>query len=431
MQTDRRMYFCDGNGFPLDDTSPGVQAPGFYFTAYLKSDYFAKLLSEDRLEIANLDVPTSKILTAAKDIMRDHFRRRASEKAAGLVEEWQQANVYPYQGKPRNALEETERQVFNLVALNVNHFLPNFQESDEKTKRFHLRLLRNAIESAPADLSRIITEVLDLPIEKRQELADLLERTTLAHIINASKIISDRLEFLRGLEVLVFDDEFKYAVRERTQLHRIVSENAWMFGEQYHLSVDDQSLTEVLKKHVAGANREIEIDRPVMRADGSRGIVDLMFSRNIQLAGSEDREHLVVELKRPNVCINANVCAQIESYAFAVADDERFGELPAKWAFWAISGDIDQITKRKVQQKDRARGILYQDDNQRVTIWIKTWSQVISDCKARLQFFAEKLNYTPDRDASLAHLKSTYDKYLADLFVIKNDQDNIVKEDPQ
>jgi hypothetical protein len=192
-----------------------------------------------------------------------------------------------------------------------------------------------------------------------------------------------------------------------------------MFGEQYHLSVDDQSLTEVLKKHVIARNREVEIDEPVLRADGSRGIVDLMFSRNIQLAGSEDREHLVVELKRPNVKIDAEVAAQIESYAFAVADDERFRSVPAKWIFWAVSSDIDQNVARKVSQKDRAKGILFQDDEQRITIWVKTWSQIVSECRARLRFFAEKLNYTPDRDSSLAHLKTTYHKYLADLFAPK------------
>lgn len=416
MPSERRMYFCDGSGFPLDDTQPGIQAPGFSFTAYLKSDYFAKLLAENRLEIATLDAPTSSVLEAAKGAMRDHFRRRASEKAAGLVEEWQRQRVYPYQGQPTTQAEEQERQVFNVVALNVNHFLPNFQDSDERTKRLQLRLLRHAVEHAPADLSKILTEVLDLPIEKRQELSGLLDRTTLAHIISASKIIADRLEFLQGLETLVFDSEFKHAVRERTQLHRIVAENAWMFGEQYHLSVDDQSLTEVLKKHVAATNREVEIDEPVLRADGSRGIVDLMFSRNIQLAGSEDREHLVVELKRPDVKIDAVVAAQIESYAFAVADDERFRAVPAKWVFWAVSSNMDQVVARKVSQKDRAKGILFQDDEQRITIWVKTWSQIVSECRARLRFFAEKLNYTPDRDSSLAHLKTTYHKYLADLF---------------
>ncbi len=243
--------FFDGSGFPLDDTPPGAHAPGFNFTAYLKSDYFAVLLAENRLEIATLDAPTSKLLDAAKTAMRDHFRRRASEKAAGLVEEWRRDKVYPYEGQPSSPIEETARQVFNVVALNVNHFLPEFQAADERTKRLQLRLLRNAVENAPADLSRILTEVLDLPPEKRQELADLLDHTTLSHIISASKLIADRLEFLQGLETLVFDMELKHAVRERTRLHRVVAENTWIFGEQYHLSVDDQSLTEVLKKHLA------------------------------------------------------------------------------------------------------------------------------------------------------------------------------------
>ena len=427
MPSERRMYFCDGSGFPLDDSQPGIQAPGFSFTAYLKSDYFSKLLAENRLEIANLDTPTSKVLEAAKETMRDHFRRRASEKALGLVAEWQREKVYPYEGQPATAIEEAERQVFNVVALNVNHFLPKFQESDEKNKRLQLRLLRHSIQHAPADLSKILTEVLDLPVEKQQELADLLDRTTLAHIIGASKIIADRLEFLQGLETLVFDAEFKHAVRERTQLHRIVAENAWMFGEQYHLSVDDQSLTEVLKKHIADRGREVEIDEPVMRADGTRGIVDLMFSRNIQLAGSAEREHLIVELKRPDVKIDAEAAAQIESYAFAVADDERFRSVPAKWVFWAASSDIDQVVARKVSQKDRARGILFQDEEQRITIWVKTWSQIVNDCKARLRFFAEKLNYTPDRDSSLAHLKTTYHKYLADLFAAKVEDIELAK----
>jgi len=433
MSTDRRLYFCDADGFPLDDTSPGIHAPGFSFTAYLKSDYFSKLVAENRLEIADLDPPTAKIINAAKELLRDHFRRRSSERAAGLVEEWRRENIYPYQGDAVSPNEEREREVFNVVALNVNHFLPDFQHSDEKSKRFQLRLLRHAIQSAPADLARILTDVLDLPPEKRQELADLLDRTTLAHIISASKVIADRLEFLQGLETLVFDTEFKNLVRERTQLHRIVAENAWMFGEQYHLSVDDQSLTEVLKKHLHAAGREVEIDEEVRRADGSRGIVDLMFSRNIQLAGSEEREHLVVELKRPNVKIDGDVAAQIESYAFAVAEDERFRNVRAKWVFWAVSNDIDIVAARKVAQKDRPRGILFQSDATdalQITIWLKTWSQIVNECRARLRFFAEKLNYAPDRDSSLSHLKTTYHKYLADLFAqhAESDQKGVIAE---
>ena len=425
IKAQRRLFFCDANGFPLDETSPGVHAPGFEFTAYLKSDYFAEFLTSNMLDLANMDSAVNRCLNNAKEVMREHFRKRAAEKASGLVEEWRKEKIYPYEGEPTNVVEKAGREVFNVLALNVNAYLPEFSTSDEKSKRFQFRLLRQAVEHAPADLARILNEVLDLPTDKRQELAELLDRTTLAAIISASRLVADRLEFLRGLETLVFEKDLKDRVRERTQLHRIVAENSWMFGEQYHLSVDDQSLTEVLKKHIEAKGREVEIDMPVKRADGSRGIVDLMFSRNIQLAGAEDREHLVVELKRPNVKIDAEVAAQIESYAFAVADDERFRSVPAKWIFWAVSNDMDRVVARKVSQKDRAHGIIFQDEEQRITIWVKTWSQVINDCKARLRFFEEKLNYTPDRDSSLEHLNSTYQKYLADLFTTKSETSEV------
>lgn len=425
MPTERRLFFCDAAGFPLDSSSPGIQAPGFHFTAYLKSDYFAKMLAENRLEIADMDTATANALTAAKEIMREHFRRRASEKAAGLVAQWREENIYPYAGEPTTAIETAERQVFNVVALNVNHYLPAFAELDEKSKRLQLRLLRHAIESGPADLSKILTEVLELPLEKRQELAGLLEKTTLSNIISASKTIADRLEFLLGLETLVFDKELKHKVHERTQLHRIVAENAWMFGEQYHLSVDDESLTAVLKAHLTD-KMEIELDKPVLREDGRRGIVDLMLSRNIQIAGSDNREHLVVELKRPDVKIDTAALTQLESYAFAVAGDPRFKGVPAKWVFWAISGDLDNYAERRANQSDRPRGVAYQSGDPDITIWVKTWSQLINDCRSRLKFFAEKLSYTPDRDSSLEHLKLTYNKYLADLFA---DEDAVTPGD--
>ena len=424
IKAERRLFLCDANGFPIDETSPGIHAPGFEFTAYVKSDYFAELLASNMLDLANMDPAVDRCLHAAKEVMREHFRKRAAEKAAGLVEEWRTEKIYPYEEEPTNVVEKVEREVFNVLALNVNTYLPDFPTSDDKTKRFQFRLLRQAVERAPADLARIVNEVLDLPKDKRQELAGLLDRTTLAAIISASRLVADRLDFLRGLETLVYDTGFKDRVRERAQLHRIVAENSWMFGEQYHLSVDDQSLTEVLKKHIQAAGREVEIDTPVKRSDGSRGIVDLMFSRNIQLTGAEDREHLIVELKRPSVKIDSDVTAQIKSYAFAVAEDERFRSVPAKWVFWAVSNDIDNVVKREVAQRDRAHGILFEDKEQPITIWIKTWSQIINDCRARLRFFEEKLNYTPDRDSSLEHLNNTYQKYLADLFAARSEAED-------
>jgi hypothetical protein len=43
--------------------------------------------------------------------------------------------------------------------------------------------------------------------------------------------------------------------------------------------------------------------------------VDLMFSRRVPLPKAEERQHLVVELKRPKKKVDLMVTTQIESYA--------------------------------------------------------------------------------------------------------------------
>ena len=310
---------------------------------------------------------------------------------------------------------------------------PRFKRPTKKTKRLQLRLLRHAVENAPRPTSPKSSMRSSTSLWRNDRNLPIFSTEPRFRTSSVTQERSSRTawSFSRASKPLCSTTSLSTRSEERTQLHRVVAENAWMFGEQYHLSVDDQSLTEVLKKHITAKGREVEIDEPVTRADGSRGIIDLMFSRNIQLAGSEDREHLVVELKRPDVKIDAEVSAQIESYAFAVADDERFRAVPAKWVFWAVSSDVDRVVARKVSQRSHTQGILFQDEEQRITIWVKTWSQIINDCKARLRFFAEKLNYAPDRNSSLAHLKTTYHKYLADLFAPKIEANEAAKADEE
>ena len=111
-------------------------------------------------------------------------------------------------------------------------------------------MLRQAIGSGPEELQLILNEVLDLPEQKQKELAKLLEEASLANVISASKLVADRLKFLNGLETLLFDPEHKSRLKERSQLHRIIADNnTWLFGEEFNLTVDDQSLTEVLRTH--------------------------------------------------------------------------------------------------------------------------------------------------------------------------------------
>jgi hypothetical protein len=251
----------------------------------------------------------------------------------------------------------------------------------------------------------------------QEQLADLLKDTTLSSIISASKMVSDRLRFLSGLEQILFDREIKKHLKERSQLHRIVAENTWIFGHAFSLSVDDKSLTEVLRKHSEEKGFNKVIDEPVKRIDETKVIVDLMLSRSIPRNHSNELEHLVVELKAPRVKVGQKEIEQIKSYAFAVATDERFRGLDTHWHFWVISNDIDEYAQMELSQERYEDGVIYKTvKDLNLTIWVKVWSQLLQDNKHRLDFVQNKLNYNIDRENGLDYLKKTYAEYTEGLF---------------
>ena len=273
-------------------------------------------------------------------------------------------------------------------------------------------MLRQAIGSGSEELQLILNEVLDLPEQKQKELAKLLEEASLANVISASKLVADRLKFLNGLEALLFDPEHKSRLKERSQLHRIIADNnTWLFGEEFNLTVDDQSLTEVLRKHQNFIGKDTQIDHQVLRLDGTRGIVDLMLSRAVPQSRPDEREHLVVELKRPTVKIGSKEISQVKQYAFAIAEDERFESLATRWTFWVISNAFGPTGKHEARQSDRPFGQVYKTKN--IVIWCKTWADVLEAARSRMRFFGDSLEANIDKESSLRFLKETYNKYLS------------------
>lgn len=410
--TDRALFLCDESGVALHKIPVGIQAPGFDFTAYLKSPLVRQLDASGSLILEEIDPELSTIIETARTKLREHFRQRAAEQSVEVVRSWKSEKIYPYEGEPKNIIEEAERQVFDVVALNLNSYLPDFERSEKKSKKLSLQLIRQALERDPGELQLILEDVLSLPADKKKDLAELLKKTSLAAVINASKVVANRLDFLRGLETLVFDMEIKPSLLERRQLHRIVANETWIFGEHFNIAVDDESLDEVLAKHLALLGRTAESEDAVLREDDSVGIVDLMLSKSIPQPNASEREHLVIELKRPTQKIDLGVQNQILSYAEAVCRDERFRHTATRWHFWAVSNEMDNAVSKLANQRNRPAGLLYEDAQTQVFVWAKTWGQIVQECKARLDFFQQRLAYQADRDSGLRYLNAVHEKYL-------------------
>jgi len=422
-ETKRTLYLCSSTGFPLDQVETRFHVPGFAFSAYLKSKYIDVLHEADAISLSEMDAPLTKTIEQARAAIKDYFRDRAADQARSLVDEWKEENVYPYRDEPVGPVERAERQVFDIVAVQLQKITPEVGTGSPKAKAFHLRMLRSVIERGPEELQTILKEVLDLPPRQQKELAALLQETTLSSIITATKTVADRLKFIDALEHIVFDPDLKGRVKERTQLHKILAENTWVFGEEYNLWVSDRGLKAVLEKHKSHLDPDISIDEPVKIIGKKRGIVDLMFSRVARRHRADDIEHMVVELKAPSVVIGAEEVVQTKKYEIAVTSDQRFNTVPGlKWHFWIVSNSYDDYTRSEIEGgPDAERRLISRRKNS--SVGIKTWAEIIAENRARLQFFQEHLRHSADESAAIKYLQERHSKFLEGVIEVDDEGD--------
>lgn len=407
ISTRNQIQLCNKAGFPLLPLDKKVKGSGSVsFSAYLKSDHITELNRQGTLGLGELETSLKAPIEEATKHIKDYLIRRKIEQSSDQLEKWKTENVYPYINAVSGHVEVAEKQMFDFLALNINELVPEFDKSTLQLKKLQLSLLKQIVSTQPSDLHTILTEVLSLSEQKQKDFAELLKDASLSAIISTTKVITDRLKFLAGIEEIIFNPELKKALKERSQLHKIIEDNTWIFGEQFALSVSDQSLTQVLRKHLDNQGIEIVTDTPVKRLDDSVGIVDLMLTRNIARNHPTEREHLVVELKAPKVKIGQKEINQIESYAFAVADDERFNTIDTNWHFWIISNELDSYTKHRLSSDKLDRGILHSARG--ITIWVKTWGELINECKHRLEFIRQQLNINIDSSDGLEFLRKNY-----------------------
>ncbi|WP_232077735.1 ATP-binding protein [Mycolicibacterium aichiense] len=340
---ERTIHLCDGDAVVIDtlDTAPG---PDFTYSAYLLWDAMPE--HHDQWLLARMETtPTvlGGLLNELDQVLDDYLDARRAERRRELVEEWKSGNVYPYEGEPASEEEKVERATFDVVATSIRRHIPK----EKSKKRLTLGLLKDSIQQRPGDVGALLDEYVGLPAEEREQLDRLLRNTGLSRVIQASTDVTNRLEFLRALDLIVFDPEAHKMVGEREHLHRILERELWVFGEQYNFMVSERGLSAALDRHLELLGEDRADKTPVKRLDGTVGRLDLLLSA---AATEHDRNrHLVVELKAPKVVASLTELNQIKSYAKAVAKDPRFASSTTQWDFWLVTSEIDDDVRQEGQ----------------------------------------------------------------------------------
>ncbi|MFG1919745.1 ATP-binding protein [Micromonospora sp. NPDC048898] len=399
----RELVLCDGEGFPLADFAPRIHAPNFNFTAYVSWAGF------DPSDVLLADTGHEKylpILSQVRSAIRDYFKNRARERISEVVESWKSESVYPFSGEPKDVVESAKRDLFDVVAAQAIPALAG----DRRSKRLSLRLIREALEQSPTALQRVLRDVIELNEEQIQDLAALLDRTSFSAIISAARLVSDRLDFLRSIEYLLFDERVKNDVLERTQLHRIIAAESWIFGDHFAVAVDDEGIQQVLRRHLESLGRDT-LNLAHVPVEGKKtAIVDLMLTKTIE--DSQRQHHLVVELKRPSVRIGHKEKTQIEQYGIAVANDPQFRGAETKWDFVLMANGISPEVSRLAKKKGQPPGLIHDDDELDLRIWIKDWGRLIDERRRALYFIRDRLVLNSSTDHGIELLRQKHAEYL-------------------
>ncbi|WP_148085849.1 hypothetical protein [Actinocorallia herbida] len=403
----RAIFLCDSADRVVYEVDPRVQAPGLEFTAYLKWDGFT---ADDPIGLEDdTDTARGRLIAAARDALREYLGERVRLREAATVQRWRDEGVWPYRHEPTTPTEAATRDTFNVIALAASRTVDESKSS--RSKALSLRLLKETFESDPESLLPILGDVARLSKARLEELTRLLKHTTLAQLIQTGHEIGSRMEFLSGLNTILFDRQIRKRLLERRQLHRILAHETWIFGEEWSLTGDDERLTKVLRRFLAKLGQDVELAelREVRLEDGSDAIPDLVLGRRLQI-NADSFEQLVVELKRPKHRLDDEDVSQLRSYASAIVNDESFAQPNVKWDFWLVGNETTRTVDEQRRQPQLPFGVVQDTGTYRIVV--KQWSELISEAQHRLKFVQNSLDYETTHDSGLAYLREKYAQFL-------------------
>ncbi|MFC5702784.1 ATP-binding protein [Cohnella faecalis] len=412
----KNLYLCGQTGIVFEEEPSGFRSSSFSHSAYLLSNIVDDLWETNQIDVRTLN-PDYNTLRELTDLtLRDLYRQKMASEASNEIKKIKKENIYPYKGEAQTVVEEAERQVFDICAVKLNQYLPDFSKAEKGAREFTYRLMKEALQSNPDSLQTILRELLKLPTEQQDELAAILEKTSLESIINTTNLISNRILFLNGLEQILFSDQYRKRLKERSQLHKILLRELWLFGEQYVYGYDDISLKNVLKKHLSILGREElakEIDfKSITSLDD---IPDIGLYRQYKYGRDDCYENLVIELKRPKCVIGTEEISQVRRYAHAIEKNNNFDKAKTKWKIVLLGTDLDEDARLESSQGDRAPGLIYKSKTGNMEVWLKEWNEIIQEAKGKHQFLKEKLELeVKDNEEGLNYLRMKYKEYIPD-----------------
>jgi hypothetical protein len=397
------IVLCNEAGMALVEIEKSSPPGNVKTSGYLRWEGWSELGPD--LLLAQMQ--HASIVEAGVARLAKHVARRTGALTSSIVATLKQEKAYPYPDEIDDPIQEAERQLFDVIAVTARGPL---RQSTQSQRKMTVRLFQLALQERPETLDLILAEALSLSKSEQEDLAELLQSSSLGSIVGAAAEITRRLDLLVTLRHVIYSPDVSDDMREVDQLHPLVRDNVWLFGETWRLSASEVGLTNALRA-VLPDTAAIEADlvregHKVLLPDGKRGRVDLVLQRTTMRDTDQDR--LVVELKRPSVKLGQDELAQVRKYAHALSESPAAG--PSKWTFWLVGADTDSVLDGELTQTDREWGHVIK--TKKYDLHVTTWGRLLDNAERRFNFYREQLAYRASQDESIERVRRRHEELL-------------------
>ena len=401
------FYFLDKDRRELFKISTGLnkKSDNFWHSVYVISDLFA---DQDK-DIENEESSQQQLDFGEKEKRRTK-RKLINEVKAKLIQVRR-----PY------LIEQSDRVIKDLKESDAIPDLPVFGIYDEESyndllktvyvispslfvgrsdseRKFICATFAGLLSTQDNLLIQVILEQLqELTEEEKDDLLDILQRTSLSNVVKTIKEIDHRLDVLEKLKILLFT--YTKETLEVKHLQKVLDENFWIFGEQFRLfSSTEGALKKVLARY---AKDILGIEDADLDSQPS-GEVDLFLTRT-DATSATMQKNIIIELKRPSNKLGKDEFDQIEKYMREIKKQGICNGVNQYWEFYLIGNEYDDYIEDKIKQAkafgESERGLVIVMNDFQFKVYVRKWSDILEvEWGSKMIYLKEKLEIQPKKD---------------------------------
>jgi hypothetical protein len=403
-----KYYFLNESNLEIFKQNTGLnkKSDNFWHSVYIKSSLFktADDIDEESTNQQTLDFGDKKIKKIKRQIIQKIKEELVKLRKPYLIK---QSDIFLEELKEEKLIPNLpefgiydEESYGDLLKIIYTITPSLFVGKGDSEKKFICATFAGLLSTQDDILIKTILEQLqELTEEEKEDLLDILHRTSLSNAIKTIKEIDYRLEVLEELKILI--SEYEKETLEVKHIQKILDQNFWLFGEQFRLfSTTEGALKNILVKY---AKEVLEIKDPELQTEPN-GEVDLFLTKSEDYNGI--KKNIIVELKRASISLKRdNEFRQIERYKDSILQQSLCNGENQHWEFYLVGKSYDEGIKGYINSNanhgEKERGLAFWDKDGKVKIYVRKWSDILeAEWGTKMKYLKEKLQIEAKKSKS-------------------------------